>query len=205
MVETIVSADHKRTAQILFDGAQEILGLETIQKVTEKLQAGSGIPASRSMTHRSLEHAGLFLNALEKIYGEPGARGLALRIGRASFQYGLKYYEALAEFRTMEFRLQPAPRRLESGLRTLAQIVANESNNRVVVTDEGDHWLWKIERSPRRQTSLPASRECFLLAGLLQEFTTWASGGRFHQIVETECRSAGCPACLFRIGKKPID
>jgi predicted hydrocarbon binding protein len=49
------------------------------------------------------------------------------------------------------------------------------------------------------------NQECYLIAGLLQEFTTWADGGRFYRIMETECRGNGSQACLYRIEKKPLD
>ncbi len=187
MVENALSANSKVTAQILLDAAQEILGKETLHSVIERV----------SQRGQSALAAGPFLRALEEIYGAPGGRGLALRIGRATFRYGLKYFGEKAGFHTTEFRLLPAPRRLKNGLQTLARLVAEESGGRISVSDGEDYWLWRMDTS--------SSQNCFLIAGLLQEFTTWAGAGRFYRVVETECRASGCPACVYRIEKKPLD
>ncbi len=201
MVENAVNANTKVTAQILLDGAQEILGKETVQQLIERISP-RGLPAG---DRSSLQDAGPFLQALEETYGAPGGRGLALRIGRAAFRYGLKYFGDRAGFRTMEFRLLPAPKRVGSGLQTLAHVVAEETGSQIVVTDEGDHWRWQMRRGRGNEGRRSAGQSCFLIAGLLQEFSAWAGGGRFYQVTETECQSTGSRACVYRIEKKPLD
>lgn len=198
MVKTVVNTVSQVTAQILFNGAQEILGMDMLQKVMERL--GHANISSQSVRHGDLPVAevGPFMRALEDIYGKPGGQGLALRIGRAAFQYGLKQYGEQAGLRTMQFRLLPAPRRLESGLHSLAQIIASEYASKISVTDEGAYWQWRMTRQK-------AGQGCFLIAGLLQEFTAWAGGGRFYRVMETECQARGSRACTYHIEKRPID
>ncbi|RPJ46775.1 MAG: hypothetical protein EHM21_08500 [Chloroflexi bacterium] len=207
MVKTVVSADSQVTAQILLAGAQEILGTEGMRKIIERLSSGAGSPKDMSPGWEekiSLAQAGPFLRELETLYGATGGRGLALRIGRAVFHYGLKHLGEQAGFRKTEFRLLPAPRRLDNGLRTLARIVGDECNSSVAVSDEGTHWLWRMDRRPN-DPGPQMGDPCYLIAGLLQEFTAWAGGGRFYRVVETECQAAGCPACVYQIEKKPLD
>jgi hypothetical protein len=210
MVKTTVSAYSKGTAQVLLNGAQEILGLETTQKIFERISPGDPQRGIRLMQDMPFREAGPFLQALEEIYGEPGGRGLALRIGRAAFHYGLKSFDDLAGLRTMAFRLLPAPRRLENGLHTLAQFLGAQYGWQIAVLDEGDHWLWRIhcqpaERDLENQAHQAAGQDCFLIAGVLQEFASWAGGGRFYRVVETECRSSGCLDCKYRIDKRALD
>lgn len=205
MVNTIVNTPLKVTTQILLDGAQEILGMETLQKVVERVAPGGSSPCGGAFHKLPLREAGPFLRALEEMYGQPSGRGLALRIGRAAFRYGLKCFGDRAGFLSVEYRLLPAPRRLESGLRSLACLFGEEYCSKISVSDEGTCWLWRMERDPKT-----AGPDCFLIAGLLQEFTTWAGGGRFYRVVEIECaegrsEAAGSPACVFRIEKKPLD
>jgi hypothetical protein len=204
MVETVVSINSKVTAQILFDGAQEILGMETMQKVIQRLSPGEPSTFIGSPENPALAQAVPFLRELEVIYGEPGGRGLALRIGRAVFRHGLKRFGEKAGFRAVEFRLLPAPRRLENGLHILAQLIGKECDRDIAVSDEGAHWLWHMNQ--RSNDAGPQKGvACFLIAGLLQEFTAWAGGGRFYRVIETECRASGSPACIYRIEKKPLD
>ena len=193
-----VNTDSNVTARILLQGAQEILGFEMLQKVVERLGRNGNSLEPGSRNGFSLTQAGPFMRVLEEMFGGPASRGLALRMGRAAFQYGLKQYGDQTGFRAMEYRLLPAPRRLENGLHRLAQIVARECGSKITVTDEGSYWQWRVERQA-------AAQDCFLIAGILQEFATWAGGGRFYQVVETECLACGSPACTYRVEKKPLD
>lgn len=169
-----------------------------MQKVFERLERDDRTAGLGQQREPALIQFNAFIQALEEIYGQPASRGLALRIGRASFQYGLKKYGDQAGFRAMEFRLLPAPRRLENGLRSLAQIIARECGSSISVSDEGAYWQWRVDRQTTAQ-------DCFLIAGLLQEFTNWAGGGRFYRVEETECQACGSLACTYRIEKKPLD
>lgn len=198
MVKTVVNTVSQVTAQILLDGAQEILGMEKMQKVMERLGREHISSNNERGQAVSLTRIGPFMRALEDIYGKSGGRGLALRIGRAAFQYGLKQYGERAGFRTIQYRLLPAPRRLETGLRSLAQIITSESACKISVTDEGAYWQWRMSRQA-------AGQGRFLVAGLLQEFTAWAGGGRYYRVMEAECQAGGSQACTYHIEKRPID
>lgn len=198
MIKTDLNTDSNMTARILLQGAQEILGLDMLQKVFERLGFSGSALEKGARYGLPLAQAGPFMRALEDIFGGPVSQGLALRMGRAAFQYGLKQYGDQAGFRAMEYRLLPAPRRLENGLHSLAKIVAHECGSKITVSDEGSFWQWRVDRPT-------AAQDCFLIAGLLQEFTTWASGGRIYQVVETECLACGSPACMYRVEKRPLD
>ena len=196
MVDTVLNADAQTALFILYEGAREVLGAERLQEV--KADFDSANPA------RPLAEAGSFLKALEAGFGMAGGRGLALRIGRAAFRYGLPLYGERIGFRSVGFRLLPAPRRLESGLLALARLLA-PALGAVTVTDEGGHWLCHVEDGVGSDEAPAQSPLCFFVAGLLQEFTLWASGGRFYRVTETQCRASGSPACQYRIEKKPLD
>lgn len=204
-----VAVDSKISAQILLDGAQEVLGMETMQKVLARFVPQTSPLTSEKARNYLSSQSGAFFRALEEIYGVPGRNGLALRIGRAAFRHVLNYYGDQAGFRKMEYRLLPAPRRLGSGLLSLAKILAEETGSQITVSEEDTCWLWSVQPGSLPASLGPASaagsQECYLTAGLLQEFTMWAGGGRFYPIMETECRGNGSQACLYRIEKKPLD
>jgi hypothetical protein len=192
--ETIVSVVSNISAQILLAGAQEILGVEGVETIMERLPVAVV----------SIAKAGPFLHELQVLYGKSGGYGLELRIGRSVFHHGLKHLGGEAGFRGAEFRLLPAPRRLEYGLQTLARMIGDEFNSVIAVSDEDAHWLWRMAL-PSNFAGRKSVRPCYLVAGMLQEFTAWAGGGRFYRVVETECQSSGYPACVYQIEKKPLD
>ena len=196
MVEP-VSRDYSQVAaQVFLEGAQELLG-------NERLEGFHGRPVNEDGF--AFQDVRALLRYLEEAYGAPGGRGLALRIGRAVFRHGLKELGGQAGFRDMEYRILPSPRRVEQGLQTLAQLVGDTFQSPVAVTDEESHWQWRMDACPVCQGCRTEDPGCYLVVGLIQEFATWAAGGRFYRVKETGCRAAGDPACVFCIEKKPLD
>lgn len=196
MVEPVARDYSLVASQVFLEGAQELLGHERLEQLRGCPVNGNGI-AFRDV--RAL------MDSLEEAYGSQGGRGLALRIGKAVFRHGLKELGGQAGFQDVQYRILPSPRRVEQGLQTLAQVVSDTFENPVVVTDVGSHWLWRMEGCPVCQGCNTGDPGCYLVVGLIQEFATWAAGGRFYRVMETECRAAGDPACVFRIEKKPLD
>lgn len=197
----LVSDKTNLVAQILLDGAVEILGEADLQKVMPPVLPGSTWAEEKYATVQ----VGAFLSRLQEQYREPGSCGLALRIGRAAFRYGLKRFGDQVGFRSMEYRLLPAPRRLKSGLHTLARLFEEETDGEIAVSEDNAAWLWQVRRGFLCQGTPETNLECCLTMGLLQEFATWAGGGRFYRVVETECRASSSPACVYRIERKPLD
>jgi hypothetical protein len=196
MVDSTFNAYPVVFGQMLLEGAQELLGPEDLSGWMKKWSCSGDLSA------RDL---GRLLAALEETYGTMGAQGLAIRIGRASFRCVLQRFGDRVGFRTPEFRLLPSPIRLERGLRRLAALAADELGGEITVTDTGLHWLWRSAGSPIYGERVSGGLACYWTVGVLQEFTSWAGGGRFYQVAETECRGGGAPVCVFQIDKKPLD
>ena len=68
---------------------------------------------------------------LEQVYGPHGGRGLALRVGRACFNYGVRQYGTQMGLTEMAFRLLPlptkAPCRGKSFCRVIQQVYRSTS------------------------------------------------------------------------------
>jgi predicted hydrocarbon binding protein len=196
MTEPVVRADSDIAFQIFLEGGRELLGVEQWSRFAD------GYEAYRANAENQ---AGVLLRGLEEVYGPAAGQGLALRIGRAIFRHGLKQLGDQAGFRAMDFRMLPSSRRVESGLYTLARMVTEYTDSRVVVSDEGPYWSWRIESCPFCQGHHASQACCYLMVGLIQEFAGWADGGHFYRVVEVACQAASGEACIFHIDKKPLD
>lgn len=207
MVEPTVTDCSKEIVQVLLDAAQDILGAEQLMKVLNDLSVSPLSADTETAYVQSLSFLDLcgLPQILEGIYGIPGGRGLSLRIGRSVFRYGLHNLGELAGLRDMEFRLLPAPRRIYTGLQALAKLISREAGSPIAVTDEGTCWTWRAENCPLCRGHLSADPCCYLMVGLLQEFLSWAGGGRYYQVTETSCCAIGASACVYSIEKKPLD
>jgi len=207
MVESSNQDEMPPFRKVMLDGAQQLLGVESLKGVMQEFPLRSGSGSSNGGMALSEDEARAFPWVLEKLYGTRGGRGLSVRIGRSTFTQILKHYGASSGLLRQEFRLLPASRRLYTGLNYLAGIFQQNFHQQTEVQDHETHWLWRAEHClnccEERFTKDPG---CYLMAGILQEFLTWASGGRVYQVVETECASSsGNSYCVFRIDKKPLD
>lgn len=196
MLKTADSMCSQQISQILMEGAQELLGADALRRMAW----GSGVGAEDGCN----QLAGLSL-ALEQQYGLAGGRGLALRVGRSAFKYLLQRHGEQLGFTSVEFRLQRAPQRLRAGLSLLAGRLAQECGDQIDVQEEAAHWVWRSQRCPVCWERHAQDASCYLTVGMIQEFMAWASGGRYHRVVETGCRAAGDLACVFRIDKQALD
>lgn len=182
--------------QIFVEGARELLGVEQWSRFASGSHA-AGAP------NRTV--AGILTHSLEKHYGHSVGQGLALRIGRAVFRHGLKQLGDQAGFRTTEYRMLPAPRRVETGLHNLARVIAEYTGSEITISDEGNCWKWQVDNCQVCQGYSASEPCCYVLVGLIQEFTGWADAGRYYQVKEIACRAAGAGACVFQINKQPLD
>jgi predicted hydrocarbon binding protein len=142
--------------------------------------------------------------ALEDMYGPRGGRGVALRVGRACFQYGLREFGPMFGLTDLTFRLLPLQSKIKMGANSFADIFNKYSDQRVRLEDDGDHLLWHIECCPlcwERHTETPC---CHMAVGILQESLYWVSGGKFFNVEETHCIASGDPRCTILIEKNPM-
>jgi predicted hydrocarbon binding protein len=141
--------------------------------------------------------------ALEEIYGSRGGRGLALRVGRTTFDDVLKDYGEIAGVGDIDFKILPLQLKMVQGLKAMAKIFSEKSDQITTVAETDDAIIYTVERCPvcwGREKSDYAV--CYYLVGLLQEGLCWVSGGKEFNIEETQCISLGDEVCEFTIQKK---
>ncbi len=141
---------------------------------------------------------------LENMYGTRGGRGMALRIGRASFTQGMKGFGAFAGMGTQTFKALPIEEQVPLGLRVLSTIYTKFSDQDTTLKDQRDVYQLIIPNSPMvwgRNTDRPA---CHMMVGIIQESIHWTANGHEFHVQEMECRATGNDQCVFKINKNPI-
>ncbi|MCS7010210.1 MAG: 4-vinyl reductase [Anaerolineales bacterium] len=136
---------------------------------------------------------------LETAYGPRTGRGIALRVGRACFKYGLREFGADLGLTDLAFRLLPLPTRMEQGARALASLFNDLTDQRVRVEIGDTEIYWHIERCPLCWGRHVESPACSLAVGLLQEALYWVSSGKYFNVEETACIGNGSPTCTIVI------
>ncbi len=189
-------------------GMEEVLGRAGVQDILE--QAGLPLPAAAYLEPEgqaplSYRHLGAIQKALEARHGPRSGRGLALCAGRSSFNYGLRDFGGALGLLRPDFRLLPSTARIPAGLRRLAGFLSEAGDLEIHLEETPGHYTWVIERCPICSERRAGEGACLLLAGFVQEYLYWASGGRFYQVVQSECAPSGAPACRIAADKQALD
>jgi len=197
----------QKMGRIIFLGMEEVIGLGGVDAILRLASLEDFIqnyPPSRVDRTFSFETLSLVQSALEKKYGPRGGRGLALRVGRACFTYGVKEYGSMLGLTEMAFRLLPLSTKLHTGAKAFAELFNKYTDQKVLVEEKDNKIFWHIECCPlcwQRKTDEPV---CHLAVGLLQEALYWLSGGKVFNVEETACIARGDAACTIVIDRTPL-
>lgn len=190
-------------AQIVLEGAREVLNSAEMAALFESAEVR--LPDTTSPTTADGNDIKLLAAALGTRYGALGSRGVAVRIGRASFQGVMRAFGSEDGFEAEEHRLLPVRKRARAGLEKLAAIFECACGIHMAVTTEPEAWLWTLAdcetcHDPRVETTVS-----HFLHGLLREYLAWSSGGKVFQVEEIACRANGDANCVIRIQRLPLD
>ena len=138
--------------------------------------------------------------AIEDFYGR-GGKGMLRRIGKASFQYGVKEQSALLGVAGMALKLLPEKQKIKFILNGMADAL-KKTNAQVNawVDESGDHLAYCESTCAichSRQSETPI---CHLYVGSVTEAVHWATG-KEYQVVETHCLAKGDNYCRFEVGE----
>ena len=196
-------------ARIYLESIREITGangLLTILNFTHLPSLDKDIPPDNMDRAFDFSHFSMINKSLEEIYGERGGRGLALRIGRTTFDDVLKEYGELAGVGDMAFRILPIQKKIKFGLDAMARIFSEKSDQVTSVKETEEHFLYHIKRCPVCWGRTGEDHAvCYYMVGLLKEGMHWVSGGKEFNITETKCIALGDQVCEFEILKTPLD
>jgi predicted hydrocarbon binding protein len=142
-----------------------------------------------------------FNQAIEDFYGR-GGRGILQRVGRASFQYGVREQAALLGVAGVALKVLPAKQRIKFILNAMVNALKKSNPQVDAWSGELKGKIVFIERTCAicydRQADRPI---CHLYIGSISEAVKWATGDNY-QVTETHCIANGDDFCCFEIGEK---
>lgn len=138
--------------------------------------------------------------AIEDFYGR-GGKGILRRIGKASFQYGVREQAALLGVAGVALKLMPQKERIKFILNGMANALKKSNPQVDARLDESGDKLAYIESTCAicngRHSETPI---CYLYIGSVSEAVQWATG-REYVVTETHCLAKGDEYCRFEIGE----
>jgi hypothetical protein len=136
---------------------------------------------------------------IEEFYGR-GGKGMLRRIGKASFQYGVREQAALLGVAGVALKLMPQKERIKFILNGMANALKKSNPEVDARLDESGAKLAYIESTCAicngRHSETPI---CYLYIGSISEAVQWATG-REYVVTETHCLAKGDEYCRFEIG-----
>src|ERR1051325_1532854 len=141
-----------------------------------------------------------FNEAIEAFYGR-GGKGILRRIGKASFQYGVREQAALLGVAGVALKLMPEKQKIKFILNGIADALKKSNLNVNAWVDDSSERLAYIESTCAicygRHSETPL---CYLYVGSIGEAVLWATG-KEYEITETHCLAKGDEYCRFEVGE----
>lgn len=197
----------QKMGRIILLGMEEVMGVNGMNAV---LRLGNlerlidDHPSAGADKTFPFETISAIQTALELTYGPRGGRGVALRVGRATFKSGLKEYGSMLGLTEMAFRLLPLSTKLHTGAGAFAELFNKYTDQKVRLEERDEKIFWHIERCPLCWGRKADDVVCHLAVGLLQESLYWVSGGKVFNVEETACIARGDSVCTIVIDQTPL-
>lgn len=183
--------------------AQEVMGdngLNTVLRTCGLERFSGNFPPNDLQPSIQASQYAKFNEAIEAFYGR-GGKGILRRIGKASFQYGVREQAALLGIAGVALKLLPEKQRIKFILNGLADALKKSNPEVKAWLDESGERLAYIESTcaicHSRESDKPI---CYLYIGSITEAVQWATGREF-EVTETHCLAKGDEYCRFEIGE----
>ena len=195
--------------RLLLLAIEEVMGAEGMKAVLHgaKLDRYIGnYPAKNLELGIKFAEYGGTEQAIEDFYGPRGAKAMLQRVGRATFNYGMKEQSAVLGLAGQALKLMPLPVVAKQKL-LLEQMVAAQNKTVQMPTkleEDGDAFYWVIDHCvciyrPKHEMSC-----CYITLGGLVEAMKWLTD-KTYAVQEVACLNTGGAACRFKIPKTPVE
>jgi predicted hydrocarbon binding protein len=187
--QALVSAEEVMGA----NGLYAVLRTAGLERFVNNLPPNDMQPAIQTSDYAKLNQS------IESFYGR-AAKGMLRRIGRASFQYGVREQSALLGVAGVALKFLPKKQRIMFILNGMADALKKSNKEVDAWMEEKDNSIAYIERTCAicwgRSSDQPV---CHLYVGSVGEAVLWATGVEY-EIIETHCLAKGDEYCRFEVG-----
>ncbi|MFT3890373.1 MAG: 4-vinyl reductase [Anaerolineales bacterium] len=183
--------------------AQEVMGdngLNTVLRTCGLERFIGNFPPNNLEPSIQASQYAKFNEAIEAFYGR-GGKGILRRIGKASFQYGVREQSALLGIAGVALKLLPEKQRIKFILNGMADALKKSNPEVNAWVDESNDKLAYVEATCAicngRHSAEPI---CHLYVGSVSEAVQWATG-KEYVVTETHCLAKGDEYCRFEVGE----
>jgi predicted hydrocarbon binding protein len=193
--------------RVLLEAIEEVMGPNGTKAV---LNAGGlsqyidNYPPKDLEMNASFAEYGGVQQAVEDFYGPRGARAMLLRIGRATFEFGLREQPAILGLAGVALKALPEKTRMKLILDRMAKAAIDQVNQPTNVIEEDDAFYFVVEECPCRWRPTHDKPACYVTVGVLMQAMAWITG-KLHRVEEVACISSGASSCVYRIEKKATE
>jgi hypothetical protein len=183
--------------------AQEVMGENGLNAVLHSVgldrYIGNFPPNDTNPGIKTVEYAKLN-EAIEAFYGR-GGKGMLRRVGRASFQYGVREQGALMGVAGVALKLMAQKQRIKFVLNGMVDALKKTNPQVEAWVDESGERVAYCESTCAiclgRHSEQPV---CHLYVGSVAEAVRWATD-QDYEVTETHCIAKGDPYCRFEVGE----
>ena len=197
-----------KMGRILLTAFDEVMGANSLHSLltAARLQHyAEELPPNNFDQEFPFAHLSQMTQALDELYGVRSGRGLARKVGRASFRHGIRDFGPVLWMVDLAFRVLTLRMKMRIGFAILAETFNRFTDEKVDVEVDKEHFRWVMSPCAECWGRTCDSACCQVAMGLLEEGLYWVSGGRSFFIEEVECTACGDDACAILIGREPLE
>jgi predicted hydrocarbon binding protein len=193
--------------RILFLSIEEVMGKDGMRAALRgaKLERYlDNYPPKDLKLEIKFSEYGAVEQAVEDFYGARGARAMLLRVGRATFNYGVKEQSAVLGLAGQALKALPLPTtaKMKLLLDQMGGAVNKTVNQPAVLEDGPDEFTWVVSHCMCQDRPKHSTPCCYVTLGGLTEAARWLTEKQFP-VQEVTCINMGADACRFKISKTP--
>ncbi len=174
------------------NGLVAVLRASNLGQYIDNLPPNDLNPAVKSSDYARLNEA------IENFYGR-GGRGILQRIGKASFEYGLREQSALMGLAGIALKVLPPKQRIQLVLTNMAGALKKINSQDQIEVEVSRGQVAYVARTCSvccgRRSPKPL---CHLYVGSIAEAARWATG-QVYLVRETHCIACGASYCRFEV------